>query len=283
MKWLLFAILNLCFIIPVSSNLHAGNKEAPIPPHRWKIAIHSQSFNHLTFFEAVDKAKEAGVKYIEAAPNQKLGGGLEGTTNYNMSKQIQKQVLKKLRKSGIKLISYGDITCNTNAEWEKLFQFAKSMGIKTIITEAQTEDIDLIDHLCNQYHIKAAIHNHPNPSSYWHPDKVIKALQNHTKMIGACCDNGHWMRSGIVPSDAYQKLGAYIISLHLKDMNGFDDMNAHTVSLGTGKFNFIETLRFLKLQKFDGIITLEFEYSRDNSFLEIKQSVETLKKILDSL
>jgi sugar phosphate isomerase/epimerase len=38
------------------------------------------------------------------------------------------------------------------------------------------------------------------------------------KRIGACCDTGHWVRSGLHPVECLKKLEGRILGFHLKDV-----------------------------------------------------------------
>ena len=48
------------------------------------------------------------------------------------------------------------------------------MGIEIILSEPSVETVGMLDKLCGEYGMKVAIHNHPKPSYYWNPDKVVK-------------------------------------------------------------------------------------------------------------
>ncbi len=74
----------------------------------WKLGMQAYSFNRFTFFEAVDKTRALGLRYIEAYPGQRLSKEKpDVSTNHNMSSQDKKEMLQKLRESGVKLVNYG--------------------------------------------------------------------------------------------------------------------------------------------------------------------------------
>ena len=54
----------------VAARAPVGRASAKAP--EWKLAVQAYTFNRFTFFEAIEKAKAAGVKYIEAYPGQRL-------------------------------------------------------------------------------------------------------------------------------------------------------------------------------------------------------------------
>jgi sugar phosphate isomerase/epimerase len=255
----------------------------PMEKYGWKLAVQAWSFNRFTFVEAVKSAKKLGLKYIEAFPGQKLSELGNETTNYDMDAATRKKMKGILDHFGIKMVAYGVVTCKTPEEWKKLFEFAKDMGIETINSEPAFEDMALVDKLANEYNIKVGIHNHANPTRYWKIETVLNAIKGHSNMVGACVDNGHWMRSGIDPVAGYRQLKGHLNSLHIKDMNEFDNLKAHTVPIGTGKADIPAMLEELKDQGFKGVMTIEYEYNWENPLPDIRESVNYLRKVAAEL
>ncbi len=252
----------------------------------WKLAVQAWTFHNSTFYETVDNAKTLGLKYIEAFGSQSLSKEEPQTkTDYQMKAETKEKIKAKLAQAGIKLINYGVVTPaeNSEAEWRKLFDFAKDMGIETIVSEPSEDAFDMLDKLCQEYKINIAIHNHPRPSHYWNPDTVLKVCQGRSKYIGACADTGHWMRSGINPLEAIKKLKGRIISLHIKDLNKFGDPNAHDVIWGTGVGDFKEILAELDKQNFKGVFSIEYEYNWDKSMPELAGCIANFNKVAAEL
>lgn len=273
----------IILFISFSTQAHNHPKNNKAEQKGWRLAIQAWSFNRFTLNQALDQIKQTGVKYLEMYPGQKIGGGIEGTTHFKMPKSTQKQLKNLLNRKGIRLVNYGVATCDNAKDWEILFQFAKAMGIETITSEPRFEDMKLVDQLANKYQVNLAIHNHPKDTRYWHPDIVLKSLKGCSQRIGACCDNGHWMRSSISPVDGYEQLKDHIISLHFKDMNAFGDPQAHTVPFGTGKHNIKQTLQKLDAINFKGVFTIEYEHNWKNPLPDIKQSVEYFYKVVNQI
>jgi sugar phosphate isomerase/epimerase len=251
----------------------------------WHLGTQAYSFRKFTFYEAVDKAASLGLNWIEAYPGQKLSKERPNVRlNHTMLAQIREEVRRKLAESRVKLVNYGVVRLpNDEAECRKVFDFAKDMGIETIVAEPKAEAFDLVEKLCKEYKIKVAIHNHPSPSRYWHPDKVLEVCKGRSKWIGACADTGHWMRSGVNPLEALKKLEGRIISFHFKDLNKFSERKAHDVVWGTGKANVEALLKELHRQGFEGVFSIEYEHNWDNSVPEIRQCVEYFNKIAGGL
>lgn len=184
----------------------------------WELGAGTYTFNRFTFLQSIDKIDSCNLKYVEVFPEQVIGEGIEGTMDYHMDAFTQKEVLKKLSDKGMKIIAYGVITPNSDAEWRKLFDFGKSMGVQTFTSEPDKKDLSLISGLCDEYKINVAIHNHPYPKHYWNPDTVLAAIKGRSERVGACADIGHWVRSDLDPVECLKKLEGHVLHVHMKDL-----------------------------------------------------------------
>jgi sugar phosphate isomerase/epimerase len=281
----------LAIFLPVlfaSFSLPAASQQIPPNEHPatdvydgWRLAIQAWTFNRFTFYEAIDKTASLGLDWIEAYPGQSLSREKPDVEfDHNTSKEIREQVKQKLKDAGIKLVNYGVVDLGKNeAKCRKVFEFARDMGIETIVSEPPADAFDLIEKLCEEYKINLAIHNHPKPTRYWNPDKVLKVCQGRSKRIGACADTGHWMRSGINPLEALKKLQGRIISLHFKDLNKFGQLWAHDCIWGTGKADIKALLDELHRQNLKAVFSIEYEYNWENSLPEIRECVQYFNKV----
>jgi sugar phosphate isomerase/epimerase len=258
---------------------HAQNPESELG---WKLGSQAYTFNHFTFFEAVQKIKEANLEYVEAFPGQTIGGGIEGKMDFKMDAEKRKQILKKLDEEGVTLFSFGVVGVGNTEEWEQLFRFAKAMNIQNIISEPKPEEFDLLSTLCDKYEINLAIHNHPKPSRYWNPDILLEAIVGQSDRIGACADIGHWVRSGLDPLECLKKLEGHVIEFHFKDLNE-KGMDAHDVHWGQGISNVDEILTYLKDQNFKGAFFAEYEYNWDDNVGDVKASAEYFREYVTGL
>ncbi|NIG55301.1 sugar phosphate isomerase/epimerase [Chitinophaga sp. Cy-1792] len=248
----------------------------------WKLGAQAYTFNRFTFAEALDKMDSCGIQYVEAFPGQVLGGGLEGKFDYHMSPGQQEALKQLIKKKHKVLVAFGVVVPGSEAEWRMLFDFANRMGIQSITTEPQPEYLDLISSLCDQYNIKVAIHDHPKPSHYWSPDSVLAAIKGRSKLMGACADIGHWVRSGLDPVECLKKLNGRVVSLHFKDLNE-KSPNAHDVVWGNGVSQIPRVLDELKAQKFKGLFSVEYEYHWENSVPEVKESAAYWRSMVSNL
>jgi sugar phosphate isomerase/epimerase len=219
-----------------------------------KLSLQCWTFNRLTFFEAVDKAVELGVKYVEMYPGQKLKPGSDVKVNRSMNEETIAEIKKKLADAGVKLVAYGVDGIPTDEKGaRKTFEWAKTMGIEVLVTETTPNDV--LDKLSQEYKIKVALHNHPKT---WPPDQVLKACEGKGKLIGSCSDTGHWMRADLVPVDQLKKLEGRVLHLHFKDLNEFG--KGHDVQWGTGRGDPRAMMAELKRQGFKGYLSIEYEF-----------------------
>lgn len=251
----------------------------------WRLGTQAYSFNIFTFYEAVDKTASLGLGWVEAYPGQRFSKERpDAKFHHTMSVELRAEVKKKLESAGVTLVNYGVVDLpNNEAECRKVFDFARDMGIETIVSEPKPEAFDLIDRLCQEYEINMAVHNHPTPSRYWDPETVLRVCGGRSGRIGACADTGHWMRSGINPLEGLKMLEGRIISLHFKDLNEFGNRDAHDVVWGTGLADVKALLGELNRQNFKGVFSVEYEHNWENSVPDIRQCVEYFNKVADKL
>ncbi len=248
----------------------------------WELGFQAYTFRNFSFEEALNIANELGLKNIEAYSKHKIRTGKDEITHFSMESDSRKKLMALLKDKGIALVAYGVIKGKNEEEWEQIFEYAKNMGAKTITTSPDANDLDLVEKLCEKYEINAAIHNHPIPSLYWHPDSVLNAVEGRSPRMGACPDIGHWMRSGLDPVECLQKLEGRIIMLHLKDINELD-RKAHDVPWGTGVGDIPAMLTELKRQGYQGPIHIEYEHNPENPVPDVEVCIRNFYRMVAAL
>jgi sugar phosphate isomerase/epimerase len=266
-----------------------GDSAGPHPPtdayEGWRLAVQAWTFNRFTFSETVEKAASLGLRWIEAYPGQQVRPGAKDVTmGPGLSATERAGVKKMLADAGVRLVNFGVVDLsNDESACRRVFDFARDMGIETIVSEPPEEAFGLVDRLCAEYKIKVALHNHPRPSRYWNPDKVLEVCKGRSQWLGACADVGHWLRSGIDPLAAITKLNGRIIVFHFKDLNVAGDPEAHDVVWGTGVANVGTLLKELDRQKFKGVFSIEYEYHWENSLPEVRSCIAAFEQVAGSL
>jgi L-ribulose-5-phosphate 3-epimerase len=255
------------------------------------MAIHAYTFRKFSIFECIDKTAALGLKYMSLSGSVSLDGKTSVVT-VNLSDKDAEAIKQAAAAKGIKLVNIGVVKLPPDeAESRKVFEFAKKMGIDTLVAEPVPAALDTVEKLCKEYNIKVGIHNHPKPSPYWNPDTVLEAVKGRTPLMGSCADTGHWLRSGLDPLECLKKLDGRVICLHFKDLvpddSGSPEAAAakknkkkreskamHDVPWGTGVGNVKAQMAELKRQHFHGAFCVEYEYNWENSMPEIAECVK---------
>jgi sugar phosphate isomerase/epimerase/type 1 glutamine amidotransferase len=248
----------------------------------WRLGIQAWTFHKYTLYEAIDKARELDLKLIELFPGQALSPEEpEVRFSHHSTPELREKVRQKLHQARLAPICYGVIGAGdaTPEGLEKIGQFAQEMGIQvvTIEPEPKKEIFQAMDKVAQKYEIQFAVHNHPEPSTYWNPDKVLEMVEGCSPRIGACADTGHWVRSGLNPLECLKKLEGRIISLHFKDLNEAK-REAHDTVWGTGVGDAPAMLAELDRQGFSGVFSIEYEHNWESSMPEIAQCIEFFKR-----
>lgn len=280
MKKSIFVKISVLLAVMVLS-LAVFAQKSKLDKAGWKLGVQSYSFHRFTFTEAVDKAHQLGLNYIEVYYGQPLGEGMEGTMDFRMDKETRKQVLKYAQSKKVKIMASGVVICKDEQEWKQLFEFANAMGIKIITCEPEYKHLEYVDELANKYKIDVAIHNHPKPSNYWKPEMFLEATKELSSRIGACADVGHWARMGLDPAECLKKYNGKVKSLHFKDIKAAEagEAERHDVIWGTGSLDIEGMLAELKKQDFEGLFSIEYEHNWDNSVPDIEKCINYFREL----
>ena len=252
----------------------------------WTLGCAQYTFRRFSLYETLDKLVELGIPCIEPAfflrldskrPNLKV--------NESLSAADRKELRQRLADHGIRMASfYSDLGADEAAARKKM-EFAKEMGVQTMVAEPPPEALPMLDTLCEEYQLNLAIHNHPKRPNYqyWDPDNVLKVCQGRSRRIGACCDTGHWVRSGLDAVQCLQKLQGRILGFHLKDVIESGKPEARDVPLGQGKANYAAVLKELHRQGYRGLLVIEYEHDSDALMKDMAECVAFVEKIAKEL
>jgi sugar phosphate isomerase/epimerase len=241
------------------------------------VGCQAYTFKNFSAMEAIEKTAQAGGKIIEFYPNQTLSPEAPGVKfNHNSSEEQIQQIKAHLTKHNVHAANYGVVSGKDEAEWRKIFEFAKNMGMYAVTTEA-VKDMDTLEKLAKEFDLRVGIHQHPrrpnNPEyKVWDPNYVLSVIQNRDRRIGACADTGHWATSGVKPLDAIKLLRGRIVSLHMKERSEIGEAS-RDIPFGAGVLQLKEILDELKAQNFAGNISIEYEANWDNSVPEVAQCI----------
>jgi sugar phosphate isomerase/epimerase len=246
----------------------------------WRICCQLYTFRDRSFYEALEVLAGIGVSRVEPAfflPLSKEHPELK--TSEGLTPGQRSEMKMRLNDLGMSMPNYyAPIEGDKNA-YRKIFDYAKEMGVETLVAEPPPDAFETLDNLCQEYRINLAVHNHPegSGSKYWNPDKLVMACQGRSARIGACPDSGHWVRSGLDTLECLRKYGKRTITIHLKDAAEAGKRDSRDVPLGTGKGNIDALLKQLREWKWRGVMTVEYEYLSPQLVQDVAQCVKFIE------
>ena len=248
----------------------------------WRLGITAYTFHKYTLFETIEKTEQVGLTYLGGLSFQKVSQDIDKNFEAGLSDEELKAIRLKLDDAGVRLLThfYAQIP-GDEAGCRRVFEFARKMGIETLISEPPLDALDQIETFCDAYDINLAIHNHGPEQSpdYWSPQAVMKVCQDRGPHIGVCADMGYWMRSGIDPVAAVKTIGKRLLVVQMHDLNELSPQG-HDVPWGTGAGR---TEAFLDEVHRQGIrpkmFGLEYSYDWLDSMPEVTQSARFFDKV----
>ena len=239
----------------------------------WKIGPQIYSFNQYPFDEAIKMVAACGATSFEQFTHgQKVSKDINVTVGPDLLKPENKDALKRvkdlLEETGCTMHAVG--VCGSG---KPDFDFAAEFNIPLLNTEPGFNALSSVNKLADEYKINVGLHNHPKNSIYWDPEIVLKQLQDLGPRMGACCDTGHWLRSGLNPLECVQKLKGRIMGFHIKDLkksgNGFDA----DCPLGQGDVGIVEIMKEVATYDIKIPFSIEFEADWSKNQTQVAECV----------
>jgi type 1 glutamine amidotransferase/sugar phosphate isomerase/epimerase len=248
----------------------------------WRLGIEAYTFHKYTLFEAIDRTAQLGLPFMGGLSFQQVSKEIPKNFEPGLSDDELRQIRLKLDSAGVRLLTYyiHDIP-GDEAGCRKVFEFGRKIGIETFMSEPKPEALDTVEKFCDAYDLKVALHNHDRKSSplYWNPDGILSACQGRSKRLGACADLGYWMRAGIDPIQAVNRLKDRLITVQMHDLDALIP-EGHDVPWGTGVG---KTEQFIKELRRLGVTPtmwgLEYSYNWLGSMPDITRCIEFFNKI----
>ncbi|HUR52983.1 MAG TPA: sugar phosphate isomerase/epimerase, partial [Gemmataceae bacterium] len=156
------------------------------------LGVQSYTFRNFDLEPALKRIKELGVKYAEFYSKH---------IPVDSSPEKLKAILALCKEYEVTPAGFGVSGFSKNHDAnKKMFEFGKAIGVKYLSADPTPDAFDSLDKLCEEYKIAIAIHPH-GPAGKgmlhrWYSAEVIReAVKDHHKLIGACLDTGHLIRS----------------------------------------------------------------------------------------
>jgi sugar phosphate isomerase/epimerase len=249
----------------------------------WRVGFSTYSFRALTLFETLEKIAQVGLRFAEAFAWQKFSPEHpEVQIGPGLSASLRKALKDKAADCGVHLMGcYASLGSPDAAK--AAFEFAAEMGFEILVSEPSEGMLDAIEKLTEEFKVDLGLHNHPEPSHYWHPDTGLAALEGRSKRMGFCCDTGHWCRSRLEPVEMLRRVGPRVKTFHLKDLDDFGVRGARDVIWGQGKGRIADILAEVKRQGLKPYFGIEWERTADSEPAIHAESVAFFEKTAKQL
>jgi type 1 glutamine amidotransferase len=178
----------------------------------WKAAIPANAFRNLTFMEAAARADSLGLAFIEGFSDQKVSPEIPKNLDYHLSTAEAAAVKSRLAELKLKMPAYRVASLGPDENGRKTFEFAKSLGVETIVADPEPASLAAIDQLANEFAINVAMDGR-NPKS------LAATLQGRGIRIGASIDLGVWAKQGVKPADGLDLLKDRLLVVNLDAAN----------------------------------------------------------------
>jgi sugar phosphate isomerase/epimerase len=245
------------------------------------VGIQSYTFRKFNLEQALKRMKECGVSYGEF-----FNGGNQ--LPRSLSGDSLQAALNLCKEYGITPIAYGveGFSKNHDAN-KKVFDWAKSIGVRSISADPTPDAFDSLDKLCDESKIAIAIHPHGPGSRWTDAEQIMKAVKDHHPLIGTCLDTGHLIRMAQVGKkldipEQVRIMGNRNFGLHLKD---HDNKRKTDVIYGQegGVLDVLAVLKALRDVKFKGSISIEYEAKEDEPTADVKACLAIIKESVKKL
>ncbi len=188
----------------------------------------------------------------------------------------------KLKENEVTGYAVGPLYMKTEADVDKVFDYAKRVGVKLIVGVPNYELLPYVDKKVKEYDMKLAIHLHgPDIKIYPDADDVWNHVKDLDPRIGMCLDVGHDTRAGKDPVADLKKYHSRVFDIHIKDVTGPTKLG-YSLEVGRGIIDFPAFVKMLRKVKYDGVCSLEHERNMSNPFMGIAESIGYFRGVIET-
>jgi len=222
--------------------------------------------------ELLGTIKSLGFGYVEL---WRATGGFEQWSDEQLA-----AVKSSFEKHGLTLASYCVGGIEPKMDIEKLFSYARRLGVTMCTGYLSNEDLDQraaeLAEVGEKYGIRYGIENHGPQHTVSNPEDIIALAERYPDRIGACPDTGIYFRGGVDPLEVVRKLQDIIIHTHLKDVS-----ESGQCAVGEGQVPMAEIIAALREAGYAGVYSVEREGGGDPEPV-LRRSAEFIKGILSA-
>ncbi|HEY2412474.1 MAG TPA: sugar phosphate isomerase/epimerase [Pirellulaceae bacterium] len=248
------------------------------PWHGLKFGVATYTLRDLPIEEAIKGVKRVGLKYVSIK-------NVKNHIDLSHSPEERKQRAQMFRDAGLTPLSVGNVSMRSGeAEIRKAFEYARDIGVPTIVCAPSLDSIPILDKMVKEFDIRLAIHNHgPEDKGFFpSPYDVMRAVEKFDQRIGLCIDVGHTARAGVDPAESILKCKDRLYDCHMKDISALGDKNT-PIEGGRGILDTKSILQALLNINYKGLVGFEYEKDAKDPVPGLAESVGYCKGVLSGL
>lgn len=194
----------------------------------WQVGIFTSDFPTLTFAQAATLDDALGLASIGGSSDQKVSPEIDQNLDFNLSADGITFVKQRLHELALKMPTYRVANIPADeASREKLFAFAKELGVQTIVTDAMPSSLSELDTIAGRDDVNVAIESTDSPKD------LMNSIHGLSPHFGVSVNLAGWMGHGVRPVDGLAEVKDRLMVVEVRDRSGFGE-EAHDVRLGTG-------------------------------------------------
>ena len=271
------ALASVIPALPSFASLAAAAEDAD-PWRGLTVGVATYTVRELPIEEAIQAVKRVGLKYVSIK-------NVKNHIDLSHSSEERKQRAQMFRDAGLTPLSVGNVSMRTGeADVRKAFEYARDIGVPTIVCAPSLEAIPFLDKMVQEFNIKLAIHNHgPEDKGFFpSPYDVMRAVEKFDRRIGLCIDVGHTARAGVDPAESILNCQERLYDLHMKDISALGNKNT-PIEGGRGILDSTSILAALLKIKYRGLVGFEYEKDAKDPVPGLAESVGYIKGLLAAM
>lgn len=187
----------------------------------------------------------------------------------------------KLNEIGIVANSTGLFYLNKKEEIDRVFDYAKRIGVPMIIGTPQYDLLPYVEQKVKEYDLQFAIHIHGGDiPQYPNAEDVYNHIKDMDSRIGICLDMGHERRGGFDPAESLKKYKDRILDIQIKDITAIDSKGRPCI-LGKGVLDIPAFVSMLHKVGYTGVCSFELEGNRKDPLPALAESKGYFEAIND--
>lgn len=240
-----------------------------------KMGVATYTLRELPIEEAIQAVKRVGLTYVSIK-------NVKNHIDPSHPSEERKRRVQMFRDGGVTPLSIGNISMRSGeAEIRKAFEFAREIGVPTIVCAPSLDSIPFLDKMVKEFDVKVAIHNHgPEDKGFFpSPYDAMRAVEKFDQRLGLCIDVGHTARAGVDPAESILKCQERLYDLHIKDISALGNKNT-PIEGGRGILDTKSILAALLKIRFQGLVGFEYEKDGKDPVPGLAESVGYVKGVL---